>query len=97
MFLINTMLLLIANASGTPPITIRWLWIRNGTSINKYDNVNTITISNAKDGDVVTCRANNNIGFDEENTTIIIPKGNYSKTIFAMYKATINTTVVSHP
>ena len=88
------------NASGTctPPITITWVLFRNGISIpmDEYDNVNTITIPNVKDEDVVTCRANS-IEFDEVFSTIIIPKGNYSKTIFAVYKATINIILVSHP
>ena len=57
--------------------------------------VNTITISNVKDGDVVRCRANSSIGYDEKFTTIMIPD-DYSKIIFAVYKATINITVVSH-
>ena len=44
------------------------------------EDVNTITI-NATDVGVVTCRAVNNIGFDEENTTINV-LGNVSKTTF---------------
>ena len=58
---------------GTPPITITWL--HNGMLI--AEDVNTITITDAKDGDVITCRANNNIGFDEEHTTIHV-KGYFS-------------------
>ena len=42
---------------------------------------NTTTIIDAKDGDVVTYRAVNNIGVDEENTTINV-LGNISKTTF---------------
>ena len=34
------------------------------------ENVNTITITDAEDGDVITCRAENDIGFDESHTTI---------------------------
>ena len=63
--------------------------------INQYDNVNTITISNAKDGDVVTCIASSSIGFDNE-TTIINVKGNCGKTKFAVYKVTISIIPVSH-
>ena len=54
------------NASGTPPIFITW--VHNELII--AGDVNTITITDAKDGDVITCRADNNIGFDEERTTI---------------------------
>ena len=46
--------------SGMPPITITWL--RNGVFLAK--DVNTTTITDAKDGDVVTYRAVNNIRFD---------------------------------
>ena len=53
-------------ASGTPPITISWLL--NGTEFGGNDA--TITITDATYGDVITCRANNSIGFDEESTTI---------------------------
>ena len=59
------------NASGTPPISIAWGY---NEEIIAGD-VNTITITDAEDGDVVTCRADNNIGFDEERTTISV-KGN---------------------
>ena len=54
--------------SGTPPITIRWF--RNGTLI--AGDVNTITINDTSNADVITCRADNNVGFDEEDTTITI-------------------------
>ena len=33
-------------------------------------NVSTITVTNYNDGDVFTCRADNDVGFDEESTTI---------------------------
>ena len=56
------------NASGTPPIYIAWR--NNEELLDKNDT--TITIPDAKDGDVVTCRAENNIGFDQENTTISV-------------------------
>ena len=54
--------------SGTPPITIRWF--RNGTLI--AGDVNNITITDANNSDVITCRADNNVGFDEEVTTITV-------------------------
>ena len=53
-------------ANGTTPITFSWL--RNGTEFR--GNNATITITDATYGDVITCRANNTIGFDEKNTTI---------------------------
>ena len=52
--------------SGTTPITYSWLL--NGTEFR--DNNATITITDATYDDVITCRANNTIGFDEESTTI---------------------------
>ena len=51
--------------SGTTPITFSWL--RTGTPFR--GNVTTITITNVI-YDVIICRANNSIGFDEKNTTI---------------------------
>ena len=54
--------------SGTPPITFRWF--RNGTLI--AGDVNNITITDVNNSDVITCRADNNVGFDEEDTTIIV-------------------------
>ena len=59
--------------SGTPPITITW--IHNGMLI--AEDVNTITITDAEDGDIIICRADNNVGFDEEYTTIHV-KGYFS-------------------
>ena len=55
--------------SGTHPITFSWFF--NGTELK--DNDYTITITDERCGSyggVITCRANNSIGFDEENTTI---------------------------
>ena len=57
-----------ATVSGTPPITIRWF--HNGTLI--AGNVNNITITDANNSDVITCRADNNVGFDEEATAITV-------------------------
>ena len=53
-------------ASGTTPVTFSWL--RTGNEFRGNDT--TIIITDAIYGDVITCRANNSIGFDEENTTI---------------------------
>ena len=54
--------------SGTSPITI--MWFRNGVVDPTRGNVSTITVTNYNDGDVLICRAENDIGFDEESTTI---------------------------
>ena len=60
---------------GTPPITIKWF--RNGSPDPTRGNVSTITITDASNGDVFKCRADNNIGFDTENTTIHVECGKY--------------------
>lgn len=57
--------------NGTAPITI--LWLRNNKVINSsVGNSSTVTITDAEDDDVFTCRANNSIGFDEASTIINI-------------------------
>ena len=56
-------------ASGTTPITFSWFC--NGTELEHNDSYITITNKEYRPyGVVITCRANNSIGFDEENTTI---------------------------
>jgi len=58
-------------ASATPPIIVSWF--RNGVEDTSFGNVSTITIINVgsdENGDMYTCRAENEIGFDEETTTI---------------------------
>jgi len=62
-------------ASGTPPITISWF--RNGVEDASFGNVSTITIPDVghdEDGDMYMCRAVNDIGFDEETTTINVER-----------------------
>ena len=57
--------------TGTPPIAITW--IRNNDILNSTEgNSSTIIIpvTEAYDGDNITCRADNNIGFDDATTTI---------------------------
>ena len=69
--------------SGTLPINISWFL--NGTALRFNDT--PITISDATYGDVITCRANNYIGFDEESTTIYV-EGNLhtvQASVLAMY------------
>ena len=53
---------------GTPPITIQWF--RNRLPDPTRGNVSTITITDASNSDVFKCRADNNVGFDAESTTI---------------------------
>ena len=36
------------------------------------ENETTITVTDYNDGDVVTCRADNVVGFDEKSTTLIV-------------------------
>jgi len=59
-------------ASGTPPMTIRWL--RNGVEDASFGNVSMITVANVNsinnDGDTFICKVENLIGFDVENSTI---------------------------
>ena len=55
---------------GTLPIN--FTWFRNGSLYPTEGNVSTITITDASDGDVFTCRADNIIGFDMKNTTITV-------------------------
>ena len=54
--------------SEVPPINITWC--RNGVPDLFRGNVSTITITDASDGDVFTCRAENNIGCDKKETII---------------------------
>ena len=59
--------------NGTPPITIQWF--RNGSPDPTRGNVSTITITDASNGDVFKCRADNIIGFDAESTVIYVIAG----------------------
>ena len=46
-------------------------WYRNGKQINlSAGNVSNITVTDATEDDVFTCKANNWKGFDQQNTTI---------------------------
>ena len=57
----------------TPPINITWF--HNGSPYPTRGSGSNITISNASNGDVFKCRADNIIAFDTENTTIYIEYG----------------------
>ena len=61
--------------NGTHPINITWF--RNGSPDTTSGSVSTITITNASNGDVITCRADNIIGFDTVSTTIHVDYGEY--------------------
>ena len=61
--------------NGTPPINITWF--RNGSSYPTGGNDSTITITDADNGDVFKCRADNIIGFDAKNTSIHVEYGKY--------------------
>ena len=54
--------------NGTRPIAI--MWLRNGAPYPAGGNISTITVTDYNDGDVFTCRADNIVGFDMENTAI---------------------------
>ena len=62
--------------NGTPPITIQWF--RNGSPDSTRGNVSTITITDASNGDVFKCRADNMIGYDSDNTSIHVEYGKYN-------------------
>ena len=61
--------------NGTPPITIQWL--RNGSPDSTRGSVSTITITDASNGDVFQCRADNTEGFDTKNTVIHVEYRKY--------------------
>ena len=62
--------------NGIPPITI--MWFRNGSPYPTRGSVYTITITNASNGDVFKCRADNTFGFDTESTTTHVVYGKYN-------------------
>ena len=62
--------------NGTPPITIQWF--HNGSPDPTRGNVSTITITDASNGDVFKCRADNIEGYDTENTILYVEYGKYA-------------------
>ena len=79
--------------NGTPPITITWF--RNGSPYPAIGNTSfTITITDASNGDIFECRAENIIGFDTENTTIYIECG--KNIICSFYKPVYEYTYCMH-
>ena len=61
--------------NGILPITITWF--RNGSLDLTRGNFSNITITDARNGEVFECRADNIFGFDTENTTIHVVHGKY--------------------
>ena len=58
-----------ATSNGELPITISWL--RNGKNDETRGNVSMITVTDANDGDVFTCTANNTMIHNTSSTEII--------------------------
>ena len=69
--------------NGTPPINITWF--RNGSPDPTRGNISTITITDAHNGDVFKCRADNIIGFDAAKTAIYVECGKYIIHVYFMY------------
>ena len=67
--------------SGTLPITI--LWLRNNVEENSSSegNSSTITITNIKDGENVSCTANNTRGSDVATSIIHVEGDNTNNSI----------------
>lgn len=60
------------------------MWFRNEMLI--AEDVNTTTITDAEDGDFISCRAINDVGNDYEHTTINVTTGNFAmKTMLRTY------------
>ena len=80
--------------TGTPPITILWLHNDNKEIKKSEGNNSTITITGPTDGDNITCRADNNMGYDMATTTINV-NGNFilRSYIISLYIFVCNTMV----
>ena len=61
--------------TGAPPINITWF--HNGSPDTTRGNVSTITITDASNGDVFKCRADNKEGCDSESTNVHVEYGKY--------------------
>lgn len=58
--------------SGGIPVTISWF--RNNELDQSKENSSSITVTDAMEGDVFTCKAENEVGFDRKNTVIKFTK-----------------------
>ena len=58
---------------GSLPITIQWL--HNGSPDHARGDLSNTTITDARNGDVYECRADNAVGFDVESTTVYVECG----------------------
>ena len=74
--------------NGTSPINITWF--RNGSPYPTRGNASTITITDASNGDVFKCRADNIIGFDTGKTTIYVECGKYIIHIYLYYSVLVH-------
>ena len=70
--------------TGTPPIMITWLRLSANEIIAQNTSTITIAVTNTTDGDDITCRADNNIGFEMATTTINVD-GNFIMYINSLY------------
>ena len=61
--------------NGTPPVTIQWF--RNGSPDTTRGNVSAITITDASNGDVFKCRADNIEEADTQRSTVHVEYGKY--------------------
>ena len=64
-------IIIICNVTtGEPPLIITWH--RNDKLLDhrSVGNVSTITVTDATEDDVFTCKADNRMGFDQQSTTI---------------------------
>ena len=81
--------------NGTPPVTIQWF--RNGSPDSTRGNVSTITITDASNGDVFKCEANNIGGFDTEKSTIYVEYGKYVSTyVICIYLLEVHMVYIPH-
>ena len=61
--------------TGAPPINITWF--HNGSPDTTRGNVSTITITDASNGDVFKCKADNKEGCDTESINVHVEYGKY--------------------
>ena len=62
--------------NGTPPITILWLRTNVKGNSSSMGNSSTITITDVKDGEIVSCNASNSRGSDVATSVIHVEGDN---------------------